>query len=1187
MKKIFLLLIAVIAAAGVGFAQDVYTIGYRSTEDTLKEAVVFKNGELLYNSPAEMNLVANAVCLNPLNDNLFWTNNVLHEDGSANYMEIFMNDESWCSTLAGSGTQVRRLYWHETADNDPESSLFAAGYTTVDDTVLYAAIWRGSNATPFFVSSMESVANDVCVTHAAEGGAHVLYCGYAFDDNHVKRATVWRDAEVLYSLADSLSEALGMAYYHGHLYTLVNEYDTVGGNMVIKVYRDTECIETLTDANDPSGGYQIKVVGGDVYVCGWGTSRNAFVWKNGEPLYDLGEEGIIKSLDVTPDGLFYTVSMDTLSMVCKDGTVLYTLTDCDELLDITVSRQCVNGEVRTLPYFEGFETGATDWNCWTVTDEGFNFDPITGAEYASYWHRVGGNNGVMPFEGEYTAAYWAHPMLDQEGWLISPQLYLQPNRDNTTLTFQSYEANAIDYGYQGVLISTTGIEPSDFVLIWEPMDVSDEWKEVVVDLSDYQGETVYIAFWYSGHDAHSWLIDNISVEEQYEFCEPVEAYPFFEDFEEEDLSCYYIVDSDHDGNQAHWQLTHDYFNSEGTSLRHPRGEEGVPQEGWFITRPFVLEEMKEFSLSFMSYVQDSGEDMGNSVWVAVDVENPEPSDFTTCLWNDEAFANSWIEVSLDLSDYAGHTIYLAFKYEGTYAHGWYIDDIVLEKAEPSFLITVNANNPQWGYVFGGGAYTYGETCTLGAIPVDGYDFLNWTKEGEVVSTSQTYSFTVTEDATYTAVFSEHVVQYYTILTEVTPVGSGEVTGGGSFADGTVTFLVATPNTGWYFLQWSDGSTDNPRTVTVNGNATYTACFGQLEYELTVAANPELGGTVTGGGLYHYGDVVQLTATPSPGFEFDSWNDGVTIASRVVTVYSAATYIATFVRPGVNYYTINAEPNDPNLGSVTGGGVYPENVMVTLTAIPNEGARFTQWDDGTLKESRVVTVTEDATYIAYFEIAQEYTITVESLDTTMGTVTGGGVYMVDDEVVIEAFPKEGFYFNGWDEDNNYDNPRTIIVTGDATYHARFRRQEVELYTLTVNYDPTMGIVLGAGSYPPGTTVTVEAIPNVGYQFSSWDDGLTDFVRSVTLNSDVTLTAYFIGTSVGEQSQTVFGVYPNPAKNTVFFTGLEAATQVSVYDVVGNLVKTVIAFPDQEVGFGDLAPGLYFARIQNAYVRFILL
>lgn len=65
---------------------------------------------------------------------------------------------------------------------------------------------------------------------------------------------------------------------------------------------------------------------------------------------------------------------------------------------------------------------------------------------------------------------------------------------------------------------------------------------------------------------------------------------------------------------------------------------------------------------------------------------------------------------------------------------------------------------------------------------------------------------------------------YTITTYATPSGSGVVTGGGDYSLGTTIELNAIPNAGYEFLKWSDGVTDNPRTLNVTNNMSYTAQF---------------------------------------------------------------------------------------------------------------------------------------------------------------------------------------------------------------------------------------------------------------------------------------------------------------------------------------------------------------------------
>ena len=64
------------------------------------------------------------------------------------------------------------------------------------------------------------------------------------------------------------------------------------------------------------------------------------------------------------------------------------------------------------------------------------------------------------------------------------------------------------------------------------------------------------------------------------------------------------------------------------------------------------------------------------------------------------------------------------------------------------------------------------------------------------------------------------------------------------------------------------------------------------------------------------------------------------------------------------------------------------------------------------------------------------------------------------------------------------------------------------TLAIMVTPSEGgSVTGAGIYDAGTEVSVEAIPNEGYEFVDWEDGETFASRTVTVNEDMTLMATF--------------------------------------------------------------------------------
>ena len=66
-----------------------------------------------------------------------------------------------------------------------------------------------------------------------------------------------------------------------------------------------------------------------------------------------------------------------------------------------------------------------------------------------------------------------------------------------------------------------------------------------------------------------------------------------------------------------------------------------------------------------------------------------------------------------------------------------------------------------------------------------------------------------------------------------------------------------------------------------------------QYTLTVNSADDAKGTVTGGGTYTEGSKVNVSATPKSGYVFDKWSDGVTTASRQVTVNSNLTLTASF------------------------------------------------------------------------------------------------------------------------------------------------------------------------------------------------------------------------------------------------------------------------------------------------------
>ena len=141
----------------------------------------------------------------------------------------------------------------------------------------------------------------------------------------------------------------------------------------------------------------------------------------------------------------------------------------------------------------------------------------------------------------------------------------------------------------------------------------------------------------------------------------------------------------------------------------------------------------------------------------------------------------------------------------------------------SYTVTFNGN--------GGGtpsqsssSFYYNEALgTLPTVTRTGYTFKGWsTSANGPVNVSTTTK--VTGDVTYYAIWQ---INSYTLT--VTAGTGGTVSGSGTYNYGETATLKATASSGYHFVKWSDGNTNANRTVTVTGNATYTAIFEQDPY----------------------------------------------------------------------------------------------------------------------------------------------------------------------------------------------------------------------------------------------------------------------------------------------------------------------------------------------------------------------
>ena len=144
-----------------------------------------------------------------------------------------------------------------------------------------------------------------------------------------------------------------------------------------------------------------------------------------------------------------------------------------------------------------------------------------------------------------------------------------------------------------------------------------------------------------------------------------------------------------------------------------------------------------------------------------------------------------------------------------------------------------------------------------------------------------------------------VVENYTLTVSAGDGGAVSSTGG-TYASGESLSITATANAEYVFSGWSNGSTDNPLSITISSDQTITASFEKVTYTLSTSTEGE--GTVTellvSSGRttdYNSGSVVRLTAVPSDGWSFSGWTGDYIGAENPieVDVTQAKSYNAVF------------------------------------------------------------------------------------------------------------------------------------------------------------------------------------------------------------------------------------------------------------------------------------------------------
>ena len=125
-----------------------------------------------------------------------------------------------------------------------------------------------------------------------------------------------------------------------------------------------------------------------------------------------------------------------------------------------------------------------------------------------------------------------------------------------------------------------------------------------------------------------------------------------------------------------------------------------------------------------------------------------------------------------------------------------------------YLVTVAAEPVEGGTVSGGGNFNAGAICTLQANANEGYSFDHWTKNGVTIPNGSSFSFNVTEDATYIAFF---ILKTYSVSVKADPEVGAVVTGSDVYQHGATATVSVIPNAHYVFDHWTLNGSVLPQT----------------------------------------------------------------------------------------------------------------------------------------------------------------------------------------------------------------------------------------------------------------------------------------------------------------------------------------------------------------------------------------
>ena len=361
-----------------------------------------------------------------------------------------------------------------------------------------------------------------------------------------------------------------------------------------------------------------------------------------------------------------------------------------------------------------------------------------------------------------------------------------------------------------------------------------------------------------------------------------------------------------------------------------------------------------------------------------------------------------------------------------------------------------------GSTTGGGSYINGASATVTASTNTNYKFMNWTENGTVVSSSKSYTFTVSSNRALVANFTNAVANLAVVYSQPQAAGFGAIASsflspngmdsdcyafdnftlattqdivqiqwiggyryGYSASDPVVDFTIKLYSNLTGSLQPDIGSyyTNNPlKTYTVGGNALETPAGGYFSYQFTLPKSfHAVAGTtywvqIEASQNYYLNDWGLAPGAGGDGYYFYQVTGGGAPGS-------AGEFAFTLLAPaGTNSSTITTLAQPDGGGHTGGDGAYANGLTTTVWAAPASGFVFAGWSaNGATVSTNATyqfTVTTNLTLSAIFN--PTFAVSLTASPAAGGTVTGAGTYLALTGVSAVAQTNAGYNFVNWTE-----------------------------------------------------------------------------------------------------------------------------------------------------------------------------